>query len=296
MRARGQAITEFAMVFPIFILCVFTFIFLSIWSYNTNAASNVAREAARAGSLQASKSSQYFATHPITSVIFARDICDPYGNDTGSDAPVGNWIGNTLTRPSGATYTSTEVVSFRLRNTLIGCTAGREVRPGSPVGPRYLYAERVSGRLPYDRIGWDWGLLAENGGGQYARQPLTAAIDRAQALIGQRVLGGGAGAQISACYRLTLADGQLSDCVMTMRSGSSVVVLSGALAAANALIAAPAPSAISVFISLPTIGIAFLPPYIERGGATLLIDRFGATCRAPLVAADAFPGSCGSLY
>jgi hypothetical protein len=296
MRRRSQAITEFALVFPVFMVCVFTFIFLSIWSYNSNAAANVAREAARAGSLQSSRASQYFATHPITSVVFPRDICDPYGLDSGSDTPVANWIGNTLTRPSGARYSTTEVAAFRARNTLTGCAAGKEIRQGSPVSPRYLHAERVSGRYPYDRLGWDWGILNENASSAYAIAPLRAAIAQAQALLAKRVIGGSTGALISACYRVTLADGQLSDCVMTLRSGESTPTRSGVLAAGSWLTTAPAPSAISVAISLPTLNIAFLPPYIERGGATLLLDRLTTPCRAPLTASDAFPGACGGLY
>ena len=111
-----------------------------------------------------------------------------------------------------------------------------------------------------------------------------------------RVIGGSDGARISACYRITLADGQLSDCVMTISAESGTPVRSGPLNSASWLTSAPAPSAISVSIALPTIGIAFLPAYIERGGATLLLERPTTPCRAPLVAADAFPGSCGSLY
>jgi hypothetical protein len=53
---------------------------------------------------------------------------------------------------------------------------------------------------------------------------------------------------------------------------------------------------VDIFIALPTVNIAFLPPYIERGAATILLDRISPPCRAPLVAEDVFPGSCGALY
>ena len=294
-RRRGQAITEFALVFPVFMICVFSFIFLSLWSYNANAAANVSREAARAGSLQSSRSSQYFATHPITSLIFASDTCDPYG-DKIKITPPDSWIGRVERRPSGALYDATEVAAFRARNTLSGCRAGLEIKQGAPAGPRYSYSARLNGRYPYNRLGWDWGLLKENASSEYAVAPLNAAIARAQALLGQRVIGGSSGALIRACYRITLANGELSDCVMTVSSNAPTPVRSGVLAAADWLISAPAPSAISVSIALPTVNIAFLPPYIERGAATILLDRISPPCRAPLVAEDVFPGSCGALY
>ena len=294
-RQRGQAITEFALVFPVFMICVFTFIFLSLWSYNANAAANVSREAARAGSLQSSRSSQYFATHPITSLIYPLNICDPYGNNIGT-TPINNWIGRVVRRPSGALYDAKELAAFRARNTLSGCKAGLEIKQGAPVGPRYTYSARLNGRYPYDRLGWDWGLLNENASSAYAVAPLNAAIARAQALLGQRVIGGSNGALIRACYRITLANGELSDCVMTVSSNAPTPVRSGALAANDWLVSAPAPSAISVSIALPTVSIAFLPPYIERGAATILLDRISPPCRAPLVASDVFPGSCGALY
>ena len=294
-RRRGQAITEFALVFPVFMICVFSFIFLSLWSYNANAAANVSREAARAGSLQSSRSSQYFATHPITSLIFASNICDPYGNNIGTTL-ANSWIGRVERRPSGALYDATEVAAFRTRNTLSGCRAGLEIKQGEPVGPRYSYSARLNGRYPYNRLGWDWGLLNENVSSAYAVAPLNAAIARAQALLGQRVIGGSSGALIRACYRITLANGELSDCVMTVSSNAPTPVRSGVLAAADWLISAPAPSAISVSIALPTVSIAFLPPYIERGAATILLDRISPSCRAPLTAEDVFPGSCGALY
>lgn len=303
MRVRAQAITEFALVFPVFMVCVFTFIFLSLWSYNTNAAANVAREAARTGSLQASIASQYFATHPITSLI-----------SPGSCG--GTWIGGSLSGPDGKAYSSypggnAAIAAFRVRNGLRapGCAAGAETPPGSATArPRYDYSHRVQGAYPYSRLGWDWGILARLPGlgsecGASAKglhsctlAPLRAAIERAQALLSQRVIGGSDGALISACYRMTIADGQLSDCIVTITSVDPSPVLSGALLRADWLTSAPAPSAISVSIALPTVGIAFLPAYIERGGATLLLERPTTPCRAPLVAADAFPGSCGGLY
>ena len=110
------------------------------------------------------------------------------------------------------------------------------------------------------------------------------------------MIGGSNGALIRACYRITLANGELSDCVMTVSSNAPTPVRSGALAANDWLVSAPAPSAISVSIALPTVSIAFLPPYIERGAATILLDRISPPCRAPLVASDVFPGSCGALY
>ena len=295
-RRRGQAITEFALVFPVFMICVFSFIFLSLWSYNANAAANVSREAARAGSLQSSRSSQYFSTHPITSLIFASNICDPYSGTSIGTTLVNSWIGRVERRPSGALYDATEVAAFRARNTLSGCRAGLEIKQGAPAGPRYSYSARLNGRYPYNRLGWDWGLLKENASSEYAVAPLNAAIARAQALLGQRVIGGSSGALIRACYRITLANGELSDCVMTVSSNAPTPVRSGVLAAADWLISAPAPSAISVSIALPTVNIAFLPPYIERGAATILLDRISPPCRAPLVAEDVFPGSCGALY
>lgn len=295
-RRRGQAITEFALVFPVFMICVFSFIFLSLWSYNANAAANVSREAARAGSLQSSRSSQYFSTHPITSLIFASNICDPYSGTSIGTTLANSWIGRVERRPSGALYDTTEVAAFRARNTLSSCRAALEIKPGDPPGPRYSYSARLNSRYPYDRLGWDWGLLKENASSEYAVAPLNAAIARAQALLGQRVIGGSSGALIRACYRITLANGELSDCVMTVSSNAPTPVRSGALAANDWLVSAPAPSAISVSIALPTVNIAFLPPYIERGAATILLDRISPPCRAPLVAEDVFPGSCGALY
>lgn len=289
-RRRGQAITEFALVFPVFMICVFSFIFLSLWSYNANAAANVSREAARAGSLQSSRSSQYFATHPITSLIYLNSP------EPKCEGPGSSWIGRIVLRPSGTRYTDEEITGFQYRNALKTCEAGLETPQGDEASPRYSYNARLNKDYPYDRLGWDWGLLKENASGEYAVAPLRAAIARAQALLGQRVIGGSSGALIRACYRITLANGELSDCVMTVSSNAPTPVRSGALAAADWLISAPAPSAISVSIALPTVNIAFLPPYIERGAATILLDRISPPCRAPLVAEDVFPGSCGALY
>jgi Flp pilus assembly protein TadG len=305
MRRRAQAVTEFALVFPVFMACVFLFLFMSTWRYNDDATADVARDAARAGSLVTSAVSQYFATEPIVSLVYPYNICDPFSvTPRGTDAAGTNWIGRTVTRPSGALYSSSEVSAFMARNRLNGCTAGIEVTPGTtnPIS-RYTYADRAS--YPYRRLGWDWGILAVSPAYD-AIAPLRAAVARAEAMLPARIfLGEVEQARITACYRYTRGDGTLSDCVVTLTNGSTTPVRGPDLLFASSawLTQAPAPSAISVNIQLMTPRIPALggildasPVYWIERRATVFLDRLALPCRAPLLASDLFPWTCGSLY
>ncbi len=51
-RSRGQALVEFAMVIPLFLLLVFAIIDMARYVYTTNALSNMAREAARVSAVE----------------------------------------------------------------------------------------------------------------------------------------------------------------------------------------------------------------------------------------------------
>ena len=51
-RRRGQALVEFAMVLPIFLLVLFAIVDVARYVYTQNALNNMAREAARASAVE----------------------------------------------------------------------------------------------------------------------------------------------------------------------------------------------------------------------------------------------------
>ena len=74
-RTRGQALVEFALVFPIAMLVIFGVISVGLWVFFQQQITNVAREAAR-----------YAAIHSATSVCPTASWIDP--DATGSNYPV----------------------------------------------------------------------------------------------------------------------------------------------------------------------------------------------------------------
>jgi hypothetical protein len=143
-RSRGQALVEFALVIPVFLVMLFAVIDAGRLIYLNSTVSQAAREAARLASVEASwigssdpacgmsggpvcpANASGLTTHAVSAANRMMSPFAPVGTadltmrcDT-SSPPSGSWSGNTCA--PGANASSGSVVSVRVRSTFVPLT------------------------------------------------------------------------------------------------------------------------------------------------------------------------------
>lgn len=96
LRSRGQALVEFALVIPLFLLLVFAIVDMARYVYTANALSNMAREAARVAGVESrpacAEASRDICANAIARTRITAVALNPGVATSGSPSAVGVYV------------------------------------------------------------------------------------------------------------------------------------------------------------------------------------------------------------
>jgi hypothetical protein len=141
-RSRGQALVEFALVLPIFLLLLFGLIDVGRYVYVSNAFNQAAREAARYGSVE-----QWKYECPATVPIGSQDrftCTEAVGKDRLAGFTIDPASAVTCQNPSGGAQTAAQCGADDLL--VVNLTSGNGFRFMTPIISQILGAPTINGR------------------------------------------------------------------------------------------------------------------------------------------------------